>query len=98
MWQYGLRILRYISFAAAIVFDLLYIVLATTTVDLIFIKGEKEDDANVYDILYAFILSYLTMFLLPTFGSNLMIVFKEITMNQLAWSKDEEYIDGTLYN
>jgi hypothetical protein len=40
-----------------------------------------EDEANVYDVTSALILGYTSLLFLPTFGENLMIFLKEMTMN-----------------
>lgn len=98
IYIYDFRIVRYMSFFVAIAFDIFYLVMAGTSADLVFVKGKAEDDANVYDILLALILGYSSIFLLPTFMENAMIVMKELTMNQLAWTRDDDYKAGVAFN
>ena len=98
IYIYDFRILRYMSLMAALAFDFCFVIMAGTAVDLIYVKGKAEDDTNVYDIFFALIVGYSTLFLIPTFLENAMIVMKELTMNQLAWTRTDDYKAGLLFN
>lgn len=48
----------------------------------------------LYDLLIALFLGYFIMVLAPTFLNCLVIVLKESTMKQSAWSLEEDYQEG----
>ena len=65
------------------------------TIELYFIKAGIEDDVNFIDVIQTLILAYISIIYSPTFLINLIIFLKELTLNQLAWSADEDFADGT---
>lgn len=81
LYVYDFRIVRYASFFLAIVFNILYILMAGSAADLIFVKGKWDDTDNFYDIFWALLLGYCSVLYVPTFHTNLMIFLKELTMN-----------------
>lgn len=97
-YLYDLRIIRYISEAEAIIFGLLYIFFVGVEIDLVYIKGRLDKDDNIYDLLMALIFGYNLAMWAPTFITNFLILEKELTLNQLAWSKSEDYQEGKILN
>ena len=81
IYIYDLRIIRYFSLIAAVMYDIFYVIMAATALDLVLVKGKMEDEANIYDITLALTLSYTSILFLPTFMENALIFLKEMTMN-----------------
>ena len=86
----------------AVAFDFIYVSAAASLFELVLkskfsmFSGESKDkDYNAFDILVALVISYMAITFFPTFATNFVIILKESTMNQFAWSKDQEFQDGT---
>ena len=58
-----------------------------------------DDDVTwaLYDLLMALILAYFIVIAFPTFINNGVIILKESTMNQYAWSLEEDYEEGVYF-
>lgn len=93
-----MRIYRYVSFVMASIFDIWYLLTIAKTLDIILVKGKRDGEANLFDVLSAVIHTYMSIFFFPTFFVNLMIFLKELTMNQTAWTLEEEYPEGYALN
>ena len=94
-YLYDFRMVRYVSLITAITFILGYVMVVAKTIELYFIKAGIEDDVNFIDVIQTLILAYISIIYSPTFLINLIIFLKELTLNQLAWSADEDFADGT---
>mmetsp|Transcript_1858 Transcript_1858/g.2523 ORF Transcript_1858/g.2523 Transcript_1858/m.2523 type:complete len:84 (-) Transcript_1858:3-254(-) len=51
----------------------------------------------MFDVLLVMILGYCLITFAPTFLISLVIVAKELTMRQTAWSADDDYSEGSLF-
>jgi hypothetical protein len=58
--------------------------------------ASDETTWAVYDVLLAIFLAYFLIALAPTFANNLVIILKESTMKQSAWSLEEDYQEGEI--
>lgn len=99
LYLYDLRPLRFVSFVLAVVFDLWYIAIIGADIEMVNSNErdwEHVDDTNkvVFDALFVTFLSYLGLEFFPTFLVNMLILMKELTMNQLAWTRDDDYREG----
>jgi hypothetical protein len=87
-YLYDLRIVRYISFAQALVFDAAYMMLFLLDAYMLILVDEWAAGNGVIGNAFAVtIMSYCLIEFAPTFYVNAEIAGKEFTMNQLAWSK-----------
>lgn len=103
IYLYDLRLLRYFSELQAIVFNAFYILMLGTELDLIYNGrlglGELYVDAsNVFDMMLAVVIGYLLIEYFPTAYINTAIIVKEMTLNQFAWRKSQDYQEAMLFN
>ena len=98
MYLYDFRFWRFISFAGAGLFDLIYVAVSFDFVQLVFgtpfLSKEKANDP--YDLLRALIMGYCMYYFFPTIMVNGPLFLKELTLSQSAWSPDEDYPEGYL--
>ena len=89
-YLYTLRIWRWINFGLAIAFMLYYASLFAIDYEFLYMIDEWESNQVLFNSLVATLVSYMILDLIPTFLVNFTIVTKEITMNQLAWKREDE--------
>ncbi len=97
VYLYDLRIVRYLSLISAIIFNIFYFTGICGEADLIFVKGRMEKTDNPIDVFLGLITGYILLDLAPTAYVNLLIVLKELTLNQFAWNKKKEFKEGKLF-
>ena len=85
IYMYDLRILRYLVLLAALIFDLMYFFFGCMLFDYAYYR---HDTSNVFEIFQALFIAYCIGLYFPTALINYTILFKELTLNQMAWSKD----------
>jgi len=95
-YQYALRPLRFLSFMISTLYVMAYTTLIISTYEEIWVKNEwEETDAKSFpDFFKGVALGYMSFNFLATYVVNLVIVIKEMTMDQLAWSKAEDFEAG----
>lgn len=86
LYLYDLRILRYISLLEAILFNLIYIMMVGTELDLYYNRGlgignVHLDDSAIFDVMLAIFNGYMLIEFTPTAFVNATIILKEMTMN-----------------
>ena len=81
-YLYDFRITRYFSALFAGIFDLFYIMVLAKTFELIIYKSKFLGNPTVVDVISAVIHAFFSVFFLPTFYVNSLILLKELTMNQ----------------
>lgn len=98
VYLYDFRLTRYFSFGLAMMINLIYLMFLGKFVDLFFIKSIKEKSDNPFDAFSTLILGYGVFFFAPDFFINSVIFFKELTLSQTAWKKEDEYPEGYALN
>ena len=58
---------------------------------------DERANLNQYDLLKSLIFGYSLLIFLPTFVIDTNIVLKEMTLNQFAWNKHEDYNEANLF-
>ena len=58
-------------------------------------KIGKGTTWGLYDMFISMFSAYMSLVFFPTFATNVVIVIKEMSMNQAAWTVDEDYNQGT---
>jgi hypothetical protein len=96
-YLYTLKIWRIINFVLAILFVLFYFCLIAYDYDMVFIHNYWTDDHISMNGFTVTILSYMIILWIPTFLVNFNVCIKELTLNQFAWSKEEELTGGLFY-
>jgi hypothetical protein len=82
IYIYDCRILRWISYIMALVFDFIYICMIGNEINNIYYNiSPNITEANLYDLLFAIILGFFILSYLPTFLVNTFIILKELTMS-----------------
>ena len=56
------------------------------------------DSSNLIDMLLAIFIGYMLIEYFPTFYVNASIIVKEMTLNQFAWRKSQDYKEAMLFN
>lgn len=95
-YLYGMRVIRYIFSGAAVVFMLIYWIAGAILLDLMFVKGKIAGRDRPVDLMFALFIGYNLIELFPTAFCNTFIILKELTMNQLAFSAEEDFTPGML--
>lgn len=97
-YQYTLRPLRYFSYLVSMIYVISYLIMVVSAYEEIFVRDEMlESDAQSFpDFMKGVTLAYMSMNFFVTFWINLGIVIKELTMDQLAWSKGEDFEEGVV--
>lgn len=92
-YQYTLRPLRFVSYFVSFVYVIAYSILAITAFEQFYVRDEmKETDAQSFPEFFKGItLVYLSGNFYATYLVNLVIVLKELTMDQMAWTKAEDF-------
>lgn len=98
IYLYDFRILRYFSELGAFTFAAAYLTMVGMWLDLVFVQGSWEKDVNIFDLLGALFVGYNLGLHAPTMIVNVLIIGKELTLNPLAWRKDQDFEKGTFYN
>lgn len=98
LYLYDLRIVRYLSELYALMFIFAFLIMSGIEIDLVFVKGKLDKTDNIIDLLSALFIGYNLALHVPTFLVNAIIVMKELTLNQFAWRKDEDYQEGKIHN
>ena len=89
IYLYDFRIIRYISLLLAGFVDTMYLIMVREELQLIYYK--TRDDIIKIDVFFSLIFGYTLIMFLPTFLIDFFIILKEMTLNQLAWTKEEDY-------
>lgn len=95
MYLYDFRIVRYLSLLCAVLFSAFFLLMIGVELDLVFVNGSED---NLIDLMSALFLGYNLALHTPTLLVSVIIVAKELTLNQLAWRRDQDYAEGKLYN
>lgn len=98
LYLYDFRIVRYLSELYALIFIFAFLIMSGIELDLVFVKGKLDKTDNIFDLLSALFIGYNLALHVPTFLVNVIIVLKELTLNQFAWRKDEDYQEGKIDN
>jgi len=98
LYLYDFRIVRYLSELYALMFIFAFLIMSGIEIDLVFVKGKLDKTDNIIDLLSALFIGYNLALHVPTFLVNVIIVMKELTLNQFAWRKDEDYQEGKIHN
>lgn len=98
IYLYDLRIVRLVMAALAVLFWVVYIISAAVWADLVFLKEAIGDKGTIYDIMIVLFIGYNLMYNIPTAVINAIIIGKELTLNQFAWSKDADWKAGKLFD
>ena len=59
--------------------------------DLLFVKKLLNQKNDIYDLFITLFTGYNLGLFVPTAFINYSIILKELTMNQIAWTKDKDY-------
>ena len=97
-YLYGMRIFRYLFFGSSITFMLIYSIALAMLVDLVIVKGKMQGRDKGVDMMMAMFIGYNIVEFIPTAFCSTFIILKELTMNQFAFSAEEEYTTGILLN
>ena len=98
IYQYDLRILRYFSFGWALTYCIFYWGTAIAAAEWLWVKDEfdETDEQAIPDFMIGVSLCYFVIQFAGSYFTNLGVVLKELTMNQFALSKDEDYQEGVV--
>lgn len=91
LYLYTFRVIRYIVFVEAIGFLCLYLIMLGVFLDLYFVKKYLNEKNDIFDLFISLFTGYNLGLFAPTAFINLCIIFKESTMNQVAWTKDKDF-------
>ena len=97
-YLYDMRIFRYLFFGSSISFMLIYWISLAMFVDLVIVKGKMQGRDKGVDMMMAMFIGYNLVEFIPTAFCSTFIILKELTMNQFAFSAEEEYTTGILLN
>ena len=83
MYQYALRPLRYLSFFISLIYVTVYTILAISTYEEFYLKDEmtESDKKSFPEFFKGITFAYLCFNFFATYFVNLVIVFKELTMD-----------------
>lgn len=98
VYLYDLRLIRYLSAFCALIFVIGFILMTGVELDLVFVKGAAQKADDVFDLLGALFLGYNLALLTPTLIVSVIILGKELTLNQFAWRKDQDFEAGKIYD
>lgn len=100
IYMYDLRIVRYISELGALVFVVGFVMYTGVEIDLVYVRGalSRQQAPNVFDVFSALFIGYNLALHVPTFLVNAIILLKEVSLNQFAWRKEDDYEEGYILN
>ncbi len=97
-YLYDLRLFRYFSLFAAILFMIAYFTAFAIEMDLVLLEGKVWRENNLPEVMIALIIGELILLYAPTALINSYICMKELTLNQFAWRKEDDYKEGEVFN
>jgi len=97
-YDYVLRPIRLLSYLAALVYNTIYIFNAALAFDLLYIQDfwKADDSQAIPDFMLASISGYSVIHFSFTAFFNMIIILKELTMDQFALSKKEDFETGVV--
>jgi len=93
IYLYDFRIWRYLSLGFAVSFILIYTGILTDFVNLVWVESALKDQ-NPFDVIRAVFAGFFVVFFIPNAWVNGFIILKELSLNQAAWSLEEDYPEG----
>ena len=97
-YLYDFRLVRYMVLLAAMVFNFIYACWVSAELEIVWVEGTIYKEDNAVEVILALVLGELIIYYFPTFLVNLFIILKEMTLNQLAWRKVDDYREGQFFN
>ena len=97
-YQYTFRPLRFVSYFVGVIYVVFYTILMAASFEEFYVRDEMtETDAQSFpDFLRGITLVYLVGNFFATYAVNLVVVLKELTMDQLAWTKEEDFVPNEI--
>jgi len=77
---------------------LAYIAGIAIELDLVLLEGKVWRENNLPELMLALIIGEMLLIYAPTALINELICFKELTLNQFAWRKEDDYREGEVFN
>ena len=98
LYLYDLRLLRYFVVFLAIVFEFFYACGVSAELELVWLEGKIYKEDNAVELVLALVIGELIIYYFPTALINMFIIMKEMTLNQFAWRKKDDFKEGEFYS
>lgn len=98
LYLYDLRIIRYFVLLGAITFVGFYLFALAVELDLVLLEGKIYKQDSAAELILALIIGELLLYYAPSMLVNSLICLKEMTLNQFAWRKKDDFKEGEFFN
>ena len=66
--------------------------------ELVWLEGKIYKEDNAVELVLALVIGELIIYYFPTALINMFIIMKEMTLNQFAWRKKDDFKEGEFYS